>query len=94
MFVINLNIPTDYHYCVQGWTNPASGSFKAGVVESGKGIDGYNAASPTGGSLLSDTVFEGKDKDGNKAQFRIHLSAAPGQETLFVIKQVLVASKV
>ena len=33
-------------------------------------------------------TFQGKDKDGNKAQFVIHISAAPGNQTLYVLKQV------
>ena len=66
------------------------GSYKAGVVESDKGIDGYNAATGNGASIQSAVIFEGKDKDGDKAKFRIHISAAPGQQPLCVVKQVLV----
>ena len=40
---------------------------------------------------MSKYVFEGKDKVGKPAKFRIHISAAPGQEALFVVKQVPVA---
>lgn len=76
---------------IQGWTTPAVGAFKAGVVNSSKGKDGYNAATTNGGSIQSPNIFEGKDKAGNKASFRIHVSAAPGQETLYVIKEVLVS---
>ncbi|KAF7969296.1 hypothetical protein HWV62_22427 [Athelia sp. TMB] len=75
-----------------GWTAPTAGSFKAGVVESSSPKDGYESATAEGKAVISDTIFEGKDKDGNKARFRIHLSAAPGLEALFVIKQVLVAA--
>ena len=75
----------------QGWTNPAIGAYKAGVVNSAKGEDGYNAATDNGGALMSEQLFEGKDKDGKKAAFKIHISAAPGVETLYVIKQLLMA---
>ncbi|KAI0295286.1 hypothetical protein BC826DRAFT_291736 [Russula brevipes] len=71
-----------------GWTNPTFGSYKAGVTESSKGKDGYEVANPYGGSILSKNVFEGKDKRGKPAKFRIHVSAAPGQDALYVIKQV------
>ncbi|KAI0713533.1 hypothetical protein C8Q76DRAFT_796493 [Earliella scabrosa] len=83
----------DQHYYdfSLGWTAPATGAYKAGVAESGKGVDGYNAADNDGGSIMSKYVFEGKDKDGHPAKFRIHISAAPGQEALFVVKQVPVA---
>ena len=50
-----------------------------------------DAADSDGGSLISKHIFEGKDKEGNAAKFRIHVSAAPGQVTLYVIKQVPVA---
>ena len=48
-------------------------------------------ADSDGGSVLSKDVFQGKDKNGNAVKFKIHVSAAPGQETLYVIKQVPVA---
>ena len=64
---------------------------KAGVVESSKAKDGYEKAASEGGSITSQYVFEGKDKDGNPAKFRIHVSAAPGPQTLYVVKQVPVA---
>lgn len=76
----------------QGWTNPTIGAFKAGVVNSAKGEDGYKAATGNGGVLMSEQIFEGKDKDGNRAAFRIHISAAPGAEAMYVIKQLLVAA--
>ena len=75
----------------KGWTNPTIGAFKASVVESTSAKSGYDVASETGGTLTSSSTFEGKDKDGNKARFRIHVSASPGPETLYVIKQILVA---
>ncbi|GJE99081.1 hypothetical protein PsYK624_153220 [Phanerochaete sordida] len=81
----------NYYDISLGWTNPELGAFKAGVVQSAKGVDGYNAATPVGAALTSDVVFQGKDKDGNPAKFRINVSAAPGQETLYVVKQILVA---
>lgn len=77
---------------LQGWAAPTAGSFKAGVVGSSKPKDGYESATSEGKALMSNTIFQGKDKDGNKASFRIHVSAAPGQEALYVIKQVLVAA--
>ncbi len=76
---------------MQGWTAPTAGAYKAGVVESSKGVDGYNAADNDGGSLTSKYIFKGKDKEGKAAKFRIHISAAPGQHALFVVKQVPVA---
>ena len=45
-----------------------------------------------GVSLISTTAFEGKDRGGNPALFRICISASAEQETLFVISQVLVES--
>lgn len=75
---------------LQGWTSPQAGSFKAGVVASTKAEDGYNGASQTGGAIQSANVYSGKDKDGHIMKFRVHISAAPGQEMLYVINQVLV----
>jgi hypothetical protein len=75
---------------VQGWTNPQSGSIKAGVVASSKAEDGYNAARNTGGAILSTNIYSGKDKDGKEMKFKIHISAAPGQEMLYVVNQVIV----
>ena len=60
-------------------------------MASSKPEDGYNAATDRGGSFITPMTFEGKDKDGKKAQFKIHLSAAPGSQTLYVLKQVEVA---
>jgi len=87
-----VSLDDQHYYNVSfGWTNPALGSFKAGVAEAGKGKDGYVIADSDGGSVLSKDVFQGKDKSGNPVKFKIHVSAAPGQETLYVIKQVPVA---
>ena len=69
---------------VQGWTAPTAGSYKASVIASKSPKDAYEAASATGTSLISSETFEGK----NKERVKIHISAAPGQEALFVIKQV------
>ncbi|KAH9923435.1 uncharacterized protein BXZ73DRAFT_103873 [Epithele typhae] len=74
-----------------GWTNPVFGSYKAGVVESSRAKAGYDIATSRGNSITSRHIFEGTDKDGNAARFRIHVSAVPGQEKLYVIKQVPVA---
>ncbi|KAI0713532.1 hypothetical protein C8Q76DRAFT_693423 [Earliella scabrosa] len=71
-----------------GWTAPAIGSFKAAVVESDKGVDGYNAANDQHGSLVSRCLFEGKDRLGWQTRFRFRVSAEPGQKALFVVKQV------
>ncbi|KAI0295281.1 hypothetical protein BC826DRAFT_968528 [Russula brevipes] len=79
---------THYYDIAFGWTNPTAGSFKAGVVESSQAKDGFQAASPNGGSIQSTNVYEGKDKNGNPAKFKLHVSAAPGPKTLYVIKQV------
>ena len=67
------------------------GSLKAGVVESSEPRDAYNAAREGGGSLTSKYIFQGKRKDGTKAQFVIHISAVAGTQTLYVLKQVEVA---
>ena len=47
-------------------------------------IDGMGG----GNSLTSKYVFQGKTKDGKKAQFVIHISAAPGTQALYVLKQI------
>lgn len=60
------------------------------MVQSSKAEDGYESATSTGNSITSKETFKGKDEDGNDAKFQIHVSAAPGQEALFVVKQVLV----
>ncbi|KAI1783170.1 hypothetical protein LXA43DRAFT_1102884 [Ganoderma leucocontextum] len=74
-----------------GWAAPAMGSYKAGVAESEPAVDAYDAARTEGGSLTSRHVFEGCDKDGNRAQFRIHVDTTSGRETLVAIKQISVA---
>ncbi|GJE99082.1 hypothetical protein PsYK624_153230 [Phanerochaete sordida] len=87
-----ISLDDQHYYDISlGWTNPEVGAFKAGVVNSAQGVDGYNAATPEGGALTSNVIFQGKDKAGNPAKFRINVSAAPGQETLYVVKQILVA---
>ncbi|RPD55160.1 hypothetical protein L226DRAFT_616190 [Lentinus tigrinus ALCF2SS1-7] len=84
-----LSLDTKHYYdFALGWTNPKIGSIKASVVESSNPKDAYKAAKEGGGSLTSKYVFQGKDKEGKKAQFVIHISAAPGTQTLFVLKQV------
>ncbi|KAF8803225.1 hypothetical protein BYT27DRAFT_6739967 [Phlegmacium glaucopus] len=80
----------DQHYFdfALGWTDPLLGSYKAGVVGSGSAKDAYDHANDDGGSLISKDIFEGRDKEGNTAKFRIHISATPGQKPLFVVEQV------
>ncbi|KAF8803222.1 hypothetical protein BYT27DRAFT_7214790 [Phlegmacium glaucopus] len=83
----------DQHYFdfALGWTSPLLGSYKAGVVASSSAKDAYGSADDHGASLISKDIFEGKDKDGNTAKFRIHVSAAPSQKPLFVVVQVPVS---
>ena len=63
---------------------------KAGVALSGRAEDGYNAADENGNTKQSEEIFKGKDKDGNDARFRLHISAAPGQDAIFVVKQMII----
>lgn len=89
---LRLSLDSEHYYdFALGWTNPTAGAFKAGVVESNSAKEGYEKASETGGSIMSSSVFVGKDKDGKEAKFKIHISAAPGPATLYVVKQILVA---
>lgn len=77
---------------LQGWIAPAIGSCKCSAVESNKGVDGYNAAKPFGGTLVSSNVFEGKDKEEKATKFRIHVSVEPSQRPLCILKHILVDS--
>ncbi|KAF8799219.1 hypothetical protein BYT27DRAFT_7202377 [Phlegmacium glaucopus] len=83
----------DQHYYdfSLGWTNPSLGSYKAAVVESSNPKDAYDAATEEGGHIQSTSIFQGKDKDGQPAKFRIHISASASQKPPFVVKQVPVA---
>ena len=80
---------------MQGWSTPVgeSNSYKCGVVESDKGIDGFKAVTEDGGTLLSPNVFVGKDKEGKPSKFRIHISVTPGQQALCVVKQIPVEAQ-
>ncbi|KAI1171819.1 hypothetical protein F4777DRAFT_564120 [Nemania sp. FL0916] len=71
-----------------GWTAPEAGRFKAGVIESTDPKDGYNAASPTGNFIISQNEYEGTDKEGNPTKIYFHVSAAPGNEAMFVVTEV------
>jgi hypothetical protein len=75
------------HLLLQGWSNPLVGPYKVGVVASSFAKEGYDSAGDYGVSLISQDVFEGKDKEGNTAKFLIHISAAPSQKS-FVVAQV------
>ncbi|KAI0373243.1 hypothetical protein BV20DRAFT_1050153 [Pilatotrama ljubarskyi] len=80
----------NYHDFAVGYTNPTIGAYKAGVaVASGKGVDGYELADSAGRSGTTKAVYEGKDKDGNPVKFRFLMSGSPGQEPLFIVKQVM-----
>ncbi|TFK85832.1 hypothetical protein K466DRAFT_664217 [Polyporus arcularius HHB13444] len=85
-----LSLDAEHYYdFALGWTHPSVGALKASVVEgTQKAKDAYEAATPEGNALVSTFVFEGKDKDNNKAQFKIHISATPGVQSLYVLKQV------
>ncbi|KAF3933740.1 hypothetical protein ABW19_dt0206325 [Dactylella cylindrospora] len=89
-FRVTLDDNVSYPFAI-GWTSPYVGAFKAGVAESESAEEGYNQASENGKSLSSKDQYTGKDKDKNEARFYFHLSAAPGQQAMFVITQVRVA---
>ena len=74
--------------CPQGWTAPGAGRFKAGVIESSSAKDGYDAATPNGNSITSENEYQGEDEDGNPVRIKFQISAAPGNEPMFVVTQV------
>ncbi|KAI0373241.1 hypothetical protein BV20DRAFT_1050152 [Pilatotrama ljubarskyi] len=87
-FRIIMNESVHYDFAI-GWTAPSLGSLKASIVPGSRGVYGYESASPEGGSFMTDDVYEGKDADGNPAQFKIHFSAAAGLEAMYVVKEVV-----
>ena len=58
------------------------------MVSSSTAKDGYDAARDQGNHVDSVDSYVGIDKDGNKATIRFHLSAAPGQEPMFVVTEI------
>ena len=58
------------------------------MVSSSTAKDGYDAARDQGNHVDSADSYVGKDKDGKQAKIRFHLSAAPGQEAMFVVTEV------
>jgi len=77
------------------WSNPTTGPLSAGVTVSERPADAYEHSSPSGNALGMDDYFKGYDDtpQQNYAYFRVYMSAAPGLQTLFIIKQVpLIAS--
>lgn len=75
-------------FCVfsQGFTNPYSGTYKAGVTTGGNPEDGYSAASQDGGSIRSD-LYQAEDEDGEKFTFRISVTATASQRPSFVVTE-------
>lgn len=57
-------------------------------MESSNPEDGYNNATLEGGYVISRNIYCGKDEDGHDTNFQFHISACPGQETLYVITQL------
>jgi len=49
---------------------------------------GYKAATANGGQILSD-IIEAKGTDGKSLKFRIHISVAPSQHAVFIVKQMM-----
>ena len=58
------------------------------MAESSQALDGFYSATDGGNTIISDDTFEGEDINRNIARFKLQVSAAPGQEAVFVINQV------
>jgi hypothetical protein len=70
---------------LQGWSKTFGSTYEAGVVE---GIDGDTSTKPNGEAIVSTSLFEGNDEDGNTTMFKFQISAAPSLQSLFIMKQV------
>ncbi|CZS96534.1 uncharacterized protein RAG0_05815 [Rhynchosporium agropyri] len=69
------------------FTNPCSGSDRAGIIASNGAKEGYNSAKQEGGSFESQW-YQGKDEDGNAIKFKFHISATASQRPQFVISEI------
>jgi hypothetical protein len=75
---------------LRGWAKPLVGSQEVGVVESSIAKDGFDVMSHPGSrsSIKSEYLYEGYDKDRDRAMFEFHVSAEPSSGSLFFITQV------
>ncbi|KAH7338639.1 hypothetical protein B0J17DRAFT_717077 [Rhizoctonia solani] len=75
-----------FDFCI-GFTNPSSGSYKAGIVASSNPKDAYDASKAEGGYIESG-LYEAKDTDGKTVQFKFHITAGAGQHSEYQITMI------
>ncbi|CCT63506.1 uncharacterized protein FFUJ_00302 [Fusarium fujikuroi IMI 58289] len=75
-----------------GLDAPATGGFRAGVVESDSAKQGLEIATRQGNSITLTDRYKGKDSDGDDRLIEFHLSAYSGVEIKVVITQLILNS--
>ncbi|KAI1023640.1 hypothetical protein LB503_000147 [Fusarium chuoi] len=75
-----------------GLDAPATGGFRAGVVESDSAKKGLEIATRQENSITLKDRYKGKDSDGDDRVVEFHFAAYPGMEMKVVITQVIVDS--
>ncbi|KAI1033559.1 hypothetical protein LB505_012977 [Fusarium chuoi] len=83
---------THRSYFAIGLDAPATGGFRAGVVESDSAKKGLEIATRQGNSITLTDRYKGKDSDGDDRVIEFHIAAYPGMEMKVVITQVIVDS--
>ncbi|SCO28466.1 uncharacterized protein FFNC_00348 [Fusarium fujikuroi] len=77
-----------YHSAI-GLDAPATGGFRAGVVESDCAKKGLDIATRQGNSITLTYLFKGKDSAGDDRLIEFHLAAYSGMEIKVVITQLI-----
>ena len=74
---------------MQGWTTPGPGvESEASVVQSSYPKPAADSVRPDSTSITSTVIFEGRSKEGKPVGLQFESSVTPGQQTLFVIRQI------
>ncbi|QGI76752.1 hypothetical protein CEK25_001658 [Fusarium fujikuroi] len=83
---------THRSYSAIGLDAPATGGFRAGVVESDSAKQGLEIATRQGNSITLTDRYKGKDSAGDDRLIEFHLAAYSGMEIKVVITQLILNS--